>query len=186
MNEQNSDICGSPIAESKKPSAQPSGETRQDDALQPAAAGKADTIASALSPATEKASDPAQNCAQRDKSVVSASFLAGLDLFSEEYDDESEPFIIPSAANGAGHENSVQCEDTVPQAAEPLTLAHELLKAGTVLQSMEDGLPDLMDLDYVPEPDEILLQRYEFEGSMYQEPAQRTEPMRITPEAATH
>lgn len=134
------------------------------------------------------------------------SLLAGLDIFSEEYDDETgEGYIAPPPVPSVCKQPAAKSVKTPGKAAvkpgktaakpgkaagnpaetptqggnTQTSAVQGLISEGTVLETMEEGLADLMSLDYVPEPDEIVEQRREFEGSMYREPKQNENAMRI-------
>ena len=144
---------------------------------------------------------PAPPIVRTDKSFVAdlegtpapdaASLLAGLDLFSEDYDDE-ESFQFPPAVPDAPapakpaatartahptHQRSAKR----PPKTEQKPSAQSLYSEGRVLQSLEENLADLMDMDYEFEPDEILAQRREFEASMYRAPSASSQALAPDP-----
>ena len=128
---------------------------------------------------------PADNSVQSKRIHATESLLAGLNLFSEDFDDAEETELY-AAASEKGKQKAVpmpsvlQDNSSKPvkkqkagaQKEPEISPVQGMLSEGRVLQTMEEGLADLMDIDYIPEPDEIIIQRREFETTMYQEPKQ--------------
>ncbi|MBO4695687.1 MAG: hypothetical protein J5643_00235 [Lachnospiraceae bacterium] len=122
------------------------------------------------------------NDASQEPLKDNVSLLACIDIFSEEYDDET---VVPEQTQKDIPPSEDEAVDNT-QSEDEIQTIQGLVTQGTVLRTLEEGLADLMDMDYVPEPDEFLEQRKEFEETLYDEPSKDDDRMSIEQEEDDH